>query len=291
VAPGVTLSIEEGCQVFMHADAPFIVDGTLKVNGDKFDSTRVVFASDRLDEPYRNFPASYPGLIFTETSTNNSINYGIIKNAYQGIVSIDHDGSTKITLNETIIDNAYDAGIFGINTSITARNLLISNCGKNLLLVKGGNYNFTHCTVASFSNNFIQHKEPLVILTDYLKENNSIITQPLNALFTNCIIWTQSGGIVKNEILVDKQGGNATVNFNNVLWPALVIPANVNVTGNIITDDPMFENILASENLYNFRLKENSPAINKGSNAGVNLDLDGKPRPVGSPDLGAYEKQ
>jgi hypothetical protein len=291
VAPGVTLSIEEGCQVFMHADAPFIVDGTLKVNGDKFDSTRVVFASDRLDEPYRNFPASYPGLIFTETSTNNNINYGIIKNAYQGIVAIDHDGSTKITLNETIIDNAYDAGIFGINTSITARNLLISNCGKNLLLVKGGNYNFTHCTVASFSNNFIQHKEPLVILTDYLKENNSIITQPLNALFTNCIIWTQSGGIVKNEILVDKQGGNATVNFNNVLWPALVIPANVNVTGNIITDDPMFENILASENLYNFRLKENSPAINKGSNAGVNLDLDGKPRPVGSPDLGAYEKQ
>ena len=291
VAAGATLSIEEGCQVFMHADAPFIVNGTLKVNGDKFDSTRVVFASDRLDEPYRNFPAGYPGLIFTESSNNNSINYGIIKNAYQGIVAIDHDGTTKLTLNETIIDNAYDAGIFGINTSISARNLLISNCGKNVLLVKGGNYNFTHCTLASFSNNFIQHKEPLVILTDYLKENNSIITQPLNALFTNCIIWTQSGGIVKNEILVDKQGGTGIVSFDNVLWPLTITPTNINVSGSIITDDPLFENIMVSENLYSFRLKENSPAINKGTNAGINLDLDGKPRPVGLPDLGAYEKQ
>src|SRR6476620_3996249 len=291
VAPGATLSIEEGCNIFIHADAPFIVKGTLKVNGDKFDSTRVVFAGDRLDEPYRDFPASYPGLIFTETSTNNTINYGIIKNAYQGIVAIDHGGSTKLTPNETIIDNAYDAGIFGINTSISARNLLISNCGKNILLVKGGNYNFTHCTVTSYSNNFIQHKEPLVILTDYLKENNNITTQPLNALFTNCIIWAQSGGLVKNEILVDKQGGNTTVNFNNVLWPTVIIPANVNAAGNIISDDPLFENILVSENLYSFRLKENSPAINKGSDAGINKDLDGKPRPVASPDLGAYEKQ
>jgi hypothetical protein len=289
VSTGITLSILEGCQVFMHANAPFIVNGTLKVNGDKYDSTRVLFTGDRLDAPYRDFPASFPGLIFTETSTNNIINYGIIKNAYQGIVAVETDGSTKLTLNETIIDNAYDAGIFGIHTSINAHNLLISNCGKNILLVKGGTYNFTHCTVASYSNNFIQHKEPLAILTDYLKENNSLTIQPLNAQFTNCIFWAQSGGLVKNEILIDKQGNNAAVNFNNVLCPS--VPINSIVSGNIITDDPLFENIRASENLYNFRLKENSPAINKGSDAGVSNDLDGKPRPVGLPDLGAYEKQ
>jgi hypothetical protein len=289
VSTGITLSIEEGCQVFMHANAPFIVNGTLRVNGDKYDSTRVIFTGDRLDAPYRDFPASFPGLIFTETSTNNIINYGIIKNAYQGIVAVETDGSTKITLNQTIIDNAYDAGIFGIHTSIKAQNLLISNCGKNILLVKGGSYDFTHCTVASYSNNFIQHKEPLAILTDYLKENNSLTIQPLNAQFTNCIFWAQSGGLVKNEILIDKQGNNAAVNFNNVLCPS--VPINSIVSGNVITDDPLFENIRASENLYNFRLKENSPAINKGSDAGVSNDLDGKPRPVGLPDLGAYEKQ
>ena len=289
VSTGITLSILEGCQVFMHANAPFIVNGTLKVNGDKYDSTRVLFTGDRLDAPYRDFPASFPGLIFTETSTNNIINYGIIKNAYQGIVAVETDGSTKLTLNQTIIDNAYDAGIFGIHTSINAHNLLISNCGKNILLVKGGTYNFTHCTVASYSNNFIQHKEPLAILTDYLKENNSLTIQSLNAQFTNCIFWAQSGGLVKNEILIDKQGSSATVNFINVLCPS--VPSNATVSGNVIQDDPLFENISVSNNLYNFRLKENSPAINKGSDAGVSNDLDGKPRPVGLPDLGAYEKQ
>ncbi|HYK55212.1 MAG TPA: hypothetical protein VEV15_01965, partial [Flavisolibacter sp.] len=150
VEPNATLTINEGCRIFMHADAPFIVRGSLQVNGDKYDSTRVVFSGDRLDEPYRNFPASFPGLIFTETSRNNIINYGIIKNAYQGIVAVEPSTGTKLILNETIIDNAHDAGILGINTSITARNVLVSNCGKNISLLKGGAYNFTHCTVASY---------------------------------------------------------------------------------------------------------------------------------------------
>jgi hypothetical protein len=146
VEPNATLTINEGCKIYMHGDAPFIINGSLQVNGDKYDSTRVIFAGDRLDEPYKNFPASFPGLFFTETSKNNIINYSIIKNAYQGIVAVGPSTGTQLTLNETIIDNAYDAGIFAINSSIAARNVLISNCGKNILLVKGGTYDFTHCT-------------------------------------------------------------------------------------------------------------------------------------------------
>ena len=130
VDTNATLTINKGCQVYSHADAPFIINGTLQVNGEKFDSTRVIFTGDRLDEPYRDFPASYPGLIFTDVSKNNVINYAVIKNAYQGIVVAEPSTGTKLTLNETIIDNAYDAGLIGINTSITARNLLVSNCGK-----------------------------------------------------------------------------------------------------------------------------------------------------------------
>ena len=95
VKPGVTLTINEGCKIYMHADAPFIVEGSLHVNGDKWDSTRVVFSGDRLDEPYRDFPASFPGIIFTETSQDNILHYAIIKNAYQGIVSIEKGSGTK----------------------------------------------------------------------------------------------------------------------------------------------------------------------------------------------------
>ncbi|MCP2936719.1 hypothetical protein NK983_28940, partial [Salmonella enterica subsp. enterica serovar Typhimurium] len=79
--------IEKGTKIYLHADAPFIVDGTLKINGEKFDSTRVVFQGDRLDEPYRNFPGAWPGIYFRGESKDNELNYAIIKNAYRGLVS------------------------------------------------------------------------------------------------------------------------------------------------------------------------------------------------------------
>ena len=83
----VTLTIDKGTKVYCHADAPIIINGTLKVNGEKFDSTRVTFQGDRLDPDYRDFPGSWPGIVFTETSKDNSLNYAVIKNAYQAIVA------------------------------------------------------------------------------------------------------------------------------------------------------------------------------------------------------------
>ncbi|MBO9681684.1 MAG: hypothetical protein J7502_03240 [Flavisolibacter sp.] len=283
-----TLSINKGCRIYSHADAPFIVNGTLWVNGEKEDSSRVVFAGDRLDAPYKDFPASYPGLIFTDVSKNNIINYAVIKNAYQGIVVTNPSAGTKLTLNETIIDNAYDAGLLGINTSITARNLLVSNCGKNILLVAGGDYNFTHCTAATFSSNFIQHKEPILVLSNYL--NNAVMD--LKAVFRNCIFWGEGNGMVDDEAVVLKQG-NALFNvtFDQVLWRVKTNPANSTINGAINNQNPQFDSVNTAQKIYSFRLREGSPAINKGVNAGVTIDLDGNPRPVGLPDLGAYEKQ
>jgi hypothetical protein len=287
-----SLTINKGCKVYMHADAPFIVHGSLQVNGEKWDSTRVVFTGDRLDDPYRDFPASYPGLLFTNSSRNNSINYGIIKNAYQGIVVTDPASSgTKLTLNETIIDNAYDAGLLGINTSISARNLLVSNCGKNIILALGGNYNFVHSTVATFSNSYIQHKDPVLQVTNFLTQANVVTVNNLNATFRNCIFWGEQNGFVKDEVVTAKQGAtDFNVTFDKVLWRVQTAPTNTVVNG-AITSEPLFDSINTAQRYFNFRLKDGSPAINAGINTGVTIDLDGKPRPVGAPDLGAYEKQ
>jgi hypothetical protein len=287
------LTINKGCRIYVHADAPIIVNGTLNVVGEKFDSTRVVFTSDRLDEPYRDFPASWPGILFSNTSSNSSITYGIIKNAYQAIVVTEPslNANAKLTLSETIIDNAYDIGLIGVNTHIIAQNLLVSNCGKNIVLVKGGNYNFTHCTVASFSNNFIQHKDPVLFVSNFIKENNVITSASLNATFRNCIFWGE-GGLVKDEVVVAKNGNTTfNVSFDNVLWKVENTPANSNLT-QALNLPPEFDTVNTSKRIFDFRLKETSPAINKGINTLVNIDLDGKPRPIGVlPDLGAYEKQ
>ncbi|HEV7333982.1 MAG TPA: choice-of-anchor Q domain-containing protein [Flavisolibacter sp.] len=286
-----TLTINKGCKVYMHADAPFVVHGSLQVNGEQYDSTRVVFTGDRLDEPYRNFPASYPGLFFTGSSKGNVLNYAIIRNAYQGIVVTDPAPSgTKLTLNETIIENAYDVGLLGINTSITARNLLVANCGKNTILALGGNYQFTHSTFASFSNNYVKHKDPVLLLTNFITQSNSITVNDLSATFRNCIFWGEENGFVKDEVVTAKQGNTSfSVLFDNVLWRVQTPPANATIN-RALTSEPLFDSINTAERYYNFRLKEGSPAINAGTPAGLQFDLDGKQRPFGpAPDLGAYE--
>ena len=288
------LTIEKGCRIYLHADAPFIVNGTLRTEGEKWDSTRVIFTGDRLDLPYRDFPASYPGLIFTGTSRDNLLHYTTIKNAYQGVVVVDPpvNSAPKLTLNEVIIDNAFDAGILAVNTTIDARNVQVSNCGKNLVLAKGGNYNFLHCTVATFSSSYIQHKSPVLYLSNFVTQNNTAVTAPLSATFRNCIFWGEQNGLVENEVVVAKQGTSPfTVLFDQALWRVQTPPANATSTGIINGQNPQFDSVNTAQRIYSFRLKGSSPARDKGVNAGVNLDLDGNPRPVGLPDLGAYERQ
>ncbi|MGZ5286028.1 MAG: choice-of-anchor Q domain-containing protein [Flavisolibacter sp.] len=288
VSPNTILTINKGARIYMHADAPFLVEGTLLVNGEKEDSSRVVFTGDRLDEPYRHFPASYPGLVFTESSKGNILNYTIIKNAYQGIVVMEQGPGTKLTLNETHIDNAYDAGLIGINTSINASNLLVSNCGKNIMLVKGGQYQFNHCTAVALSNSFIQHRDPVLLMTNYL----GTATNNLDAVFTNCIFWGEANGLVTNEVVVLK-AGPATVNvsFDHILWRVQIPPSGITTNDIINNQQPLFDSINTSERIYSYRLKDGSPALNTGLPTSLTRDLDGRPRPVGLPDLGAYEKQ
>ncbi len=288
IAPNATLTINKGARIYMHADAPFIVEGKLLVNGEKEDSNRVVFTGDRLDEPYRNFPASYPGLVFTQSSSGNILNYAIIKNAYQGIVAMEPGTGTKLTLNETRIENAYDAGLIGINTSITASNLLVSNCGKNIMLVKGGQYYFNHCTSVAFSNNYIQHREPVLLVTNYLGAS----AFDLDAQFTNSIFWGEANGLVTDEVVVLKSpAATASVSFDHVLWRVQNAPAGITANAIISNQQPLFDSINIFDRIYNFRLKEGSPALNTGISSGLLRDLDGNPRPVNLPDLGAFEKQ
>jgi hypothetical protein len=293
IEPNALLTITKGTRIFVHADAPIIIQGSLQVFGEAPDSTRVVFTGDRLDEPYRSFPASYPGLIFTESSKNNIIRYGIIKNAYQALVLIEQSPGTKLLLQQTIIDNAYDVGILALNSSLKAENLQVTNSGKNIMLLKGGNYVFEHCTSATYSTAFGIHKDPVLTVSNFITQNNVAITAPLQAVFRNCIFWGESGGLVENEVNVIRQGTSSyNVAFENVLWKMAADPVNASVTGsNIKNQNPQFESIMVSERLFNFRLSTTSPAIDKGSPTSINLDLDGRPRPVNLPDLGAYEKQ
>lgn len=289
-----TLTIQQGCKIYLHANAPLLVDGSLQVTGDKADSARVYFKGDRMDYPYNEYPAAWPGIYFRGTSKNNLLQYAVIQNAYQGIVAQQPsvNANPKLILNECIIDNIYDAGVYGIETSINATNCLISNCGKNVQLVYGGNYQFIHCTMPVIANDYISHTDPVLYISNAAQSGGTTFTDNLSASFTNCIIWA-ANGTTDNEVITVKQGTAAfNVNFTNCLWKVKDTPGNLATAVNIISNqDPLFDSINVAKRIFNFHLKAGSPAIDKGINTGITTDLDGNPRPVGLPDLGAYEKQ
>ncbi len=295
LATNTTLTITKGTKIYNHANAPFIINGTLITNGEKWDSTKVVFQADRLDEPYKNYPGSWPGILFSSSSKNNVLNFTIIKNAYQAIVldSASTNTQAKITLNQTIIDNGYDAGILSIGSSVNATNCLISNCGKNVAIAYGGNYNFNHCTIASYSNSNILHKDAVCIATNYIKQsNNTFATNTMAATFTNCIFWGEYG-TAEDEIIADKLGILAfNITLNKCIYKVkTTLSPIINNVNSIANAKPEFDSINTSSSIYNFRLKTISPAINVGVVTTNVIDLDGKLRPIGLPDLGCYEKQ
>ena len=284
-----TLTINKGCRIYVHADAPIVVNGSLQVNGLKDTADRVYFQGDRLDEPYKDYPASWPGIYFLSPSKDNVLNYAVIRNAYQGIGinGPSPNANPKLVLNETIIDNAYDAGIIALNSSIRAQNCLVSNCGKNLQLAQGGDYQFTHCTVVTYANRYIDHRDPVLFVSNYASGNAA----SLNALFRNCIFWGENG-LVNNEVVVEKNGNTGfNVQFDRGLWKVQADPGNSTINQVINNQAPLFDSINTSRHYYDFRLQAGSPAINKGVATGILTDLDGRPRALGLPDLGCFEKQ
>jgi hypothetical protein len=293
VDTNVTLTIPAGCRIYLHADAPLLVDGSLLVTGSQYDSTRVYFQGDRLDEPYRDYPGAWPGIYFRETSTGNNLQWAVLKNAYQAIiVSAPPAGAVpKVILGQCIIDNSYDAGILGTQGSLQATNCLISNCGKNIELTFGGSYQFTHCTAASYSNNFIPHTQPVLSVSNYLSVGSTPVTADLHAGFTNCIFWGGNGN-VDNEVTVAQQGSTVfSVNFSNCCWKVKNSPSGVASSNILANVDPLFDSLNNSRPYYDFHLRAGSPDLDKGIATGTPIDLDGNPRPVGLPDLGCYERQ
>lgn len=291
VDSNATLRMQPGTRIYLHADAPILVDGKLIAVGTVLKP--VVFSGDRTDADYKDLPAAWPGIFFRSSSEANILKHTVIKNAYQGVIAQDMPvlPSPKVTISQCVFENIYDVGILGLNTSIHADNSLIVNCGSNIALLLGGDYSFVNCTVASFGSFYINHKNPVLQLTDYYEQNGALLTAPVSAAFTNCIFWGDFGN-VDNEIIVDKKGtASFDVAFTNSIFKAKDIPSNVSFQNCLQNTPPMFDSVNTQKNIYDFHFNKNpgSPAINAGITTAFPYDLDGKLRDA-QPDIGCYER-
>ena len=286
VLPNVTLSINSGTSLYFHADAAVQIFGTLIANGDS--NNRVNFQCDRLDIPYSKYPGSWPGIYFNDSSKNNVLTYANIKNAYQGVIVSKSTLPNKLTLNQCIIDNISAEGILASNSTISATNCLISNCGTNISIQQGGYYDFNQCTIASYDNDYVAHKIPVVSISD----NDGTNPFALNCTFNNSIIYGY-GGLVDNEIGLNLNGGlNSKLYFNNVLYRQKKFSnANIYFTGSAEFggSTPAFVSIDLSNHVYDFHLQDTSICKGYGNATyPVNIDLDGKTRTLPN-DIGCYK--
>jgi len=300
VEPNATLNIEEGAQIYCHANSALIVGnpvlsnnngGTLNINGSL--GNEVVFQGDRLEQWYQDAPGQWSQIWFAPGSINNTINYAIIRNGTVGI-KVDTLGSSSeptLKVNNTIIENMSDIGLFAQGSYVTGYNNVIKNCGRyNLVLNIGGQYQFDHCTFANYYS-YGSRNTPVLLMNNYYEDiNENIQSRALtNAQFTSCII----DGSAAHEI--ELQNNNASA-FNYLFDHCLIklhpdsSIDNLNQTNSIKVNSS--SSIFVNTQEQDFQLSNESPAINTGKITLTNqitIDILGNNRD-GYPDIGAYEK-
>lgn len=298
IEPNATLTIEEGSQIYFHKNSGIIVGnpilgsnndgGTLIVNGSL--DNEVVFQGDRLEQWYADAPGQWDQIWMCQGSKNNQINYAIIRNGTVGI-KVDTLGSSSsptLEINNTIIENMSDIGLFAQGSFVSGHNNLITNCGRySLVLNIGGRYNFTHST---FANHYLfgSRNTPSILINNYYEDiTGTIQIRDLNeATFTNCII---DGSNVHELELQSNSLGNFNYLFDHCLLKihpdSSISSLNEENSIEINNDINIFNSTLDQD----FMISEESPALNSGKSTTVTLDLLGNSRD-NTPDIGAYER-
>ncbi|MBC8047559.1 MAG: hypothetical protein H7Y00_12240 [Fimbriimonadaceae bacterium] len=294
-----TLTIHEGCRIYVHANSDFLVLGSLKVLGTK-DSV-VTFQADRLESFFKDVPGQWNGISILRTSTGNVIEHARIKNAINGVMvgfqgldsseAFFEDIGTRaeLTISHTIISDCQGIGLLSANSKIDATNCLIYNTGENnTALISGGEYNFKYCTFANYGSVYLTPQSASLAITDFFVlpfGNNTVAIQSLDAAnFTNCISY---GSAAEGKDLILNNDGEAIFNYSFTKCFLRTDTSLADFDDCFINIDPRFSNI-SERNYFPDSL---SQTINTALTLPEVLDdLIGTFRPQGPlPDIGCYE--
>ena len=293
VDPGKTLTINEGCNVYLHNNSGILVGnpfleasgGSIKVNGTL--GNEVTFQGDRLDPWYKDIPGQWDRIWLMPGSIDNEINYAIIRNGNIGIhadtVAVETSNPT-VSITNTIIENMSAIGILGQGANISANNTVVSKCGQYAVACNiGGTYNFTHCTFANYWD-YSRRSTPSILLNNYYEgsDGNIYVRNLEEANFTNCII---DGNLSTEVSFQEQELGAFNYSFDHCLikLDPTIDTDNSHYQSVIINQSPKFVNNTES----NFHLSEDSPAIDAGETTSILNDIEGNAR--NNADIGAFE--
>lgn len=268
-------------------------NGKITANGTAMEP--VTFQGDRLEQSFDDLAGQWVGIRFTSGSIDNRFEHVNLKNS---VVGVRVDSAAQLSLESCSIYNTTSAGIIGVRADIDATNTLVYNNGQNCaLLTYGGNYNFNHCTFASYGNQSSAVRFDNFRCTDPPLCQGVVFVNQLNTTFSNCIF----AGNEADEIFpIDWTDGEEPGLFNFQF-------KNCAVTVDEILDPEQFPNffdncenclrLTFSDTLFldidnnDFNLDTMSIAIDKGLFNGLVFDdiLDNSRDNM--PDLGCFEFQ
>lgn len=291
VAPNAHLTLAAGTRLYFHGKAGMQVHGRLSAEGTL--SSPVVFRGDRTDRmfpylPYDRLPGQWGGIHFLTTSYDNHLAYADIHGGSFGIrCDSSRTDRTKLTLESSVIRQVSGNGLELTSCQAVIGNCEISNAGNNCVSLLGGDYTFTHCTLANYFSWNVRKGAALQICNEW----NGTDYPLFSAIFRNCIIAGSS-----TDEIDGRRSKNENTAFNYYFSHSLIHSVkeeNDRIINVIWRKDDNFVLMDSRTQAYNFALEEKSEAINLGNKEDADAyptDRNGRSRLQDkAPDAGCYE--
>ncbi len=299
IDPGARLHFHKDSGLLVQEGASIAINGTLSADQEILEG-EVIFEGDRLEPAYSQIPGQWGLFWIANGSTNNTINHLTVKNGSIGLFVEGNDLLASSTLqikNSRLINNTR-YNLWAVNAFIEAENVVFGGAGEaSLYCSLGGNYSFTHCTIANFWSNGFRTRAALEIDNFVNSSQLDMISRDLiRADFRNCIIDGSALMELRlratEEKLFNFSFVNCALQFNDINNQFLGMPRYNFDNGSNYTN--LFLNL--ESNFFfpaknDFRITLESSAINKAAvefAQQVPFDILGKDRTF-FPDLGSYQ--
>lgn len=292
LAEGKTLNIEKGTKVYFHKNSGMKVSksAVLNVNGDL--GSEVIFRGDRSETKYDTIPVNWNSIEFMDQAQLN-MKYARVFGGNSGL----EFNNSNATIKNSIIHTFLDYGIYAVNSRINADNLIMNNCGQaDLGIFKGGIYNITHSTLASYKNFDRGSLMPFLSIyaTNELKnasggtENGALTLNIKNSILSgqndNAVFFKPTTGQTFSYSIL-----NSLIKYKDATTAGYIFDGNSAIINSIKNENPQFENYFTQK--LNLRVKAASIARGKGNIAAAAtapLDIQKVSR-ISNPTLGAYQ--
>lgn len=282
VAEGKTLNIQPGTKVYFHKNSTLKVLKNSKLNALGSLNNEIIFRGDRNDTRYDTIPKNWNG-ISLDPGAALTMNYSKVFGGTRGVEM----NQATANIDNSIFHTHQEYGIYAVNSKITAKNLVMNNCGEaDLGIFKGGNYTILHSTLANYWS--LNSGLPGVGIYATNEYQNGTATEQgaLTLDVKNSIIY----GDKENSVVFKPTTGQSfATSFQSCLVKYGSGSTYAVDAATIKNQDPKFQNYFTHK--MNLRVKDDSPAKGKGNisvAATVPVDILGISR-TASPTIGAYQ--